>query len=91
MLQRQTATLRETIKRKTKYCCAKFTCRPTVLKMYYSNCKFKTMNDMDGMMLTYSGFSFIDMPLFTLYVFVCIQISSMEVSLSESSNPSATY
>jgi len=50
-----------------------------MLKMYYSNYKYKNMDDMDGIMLTYSGLNFIDMALFTLYVFVCIQISSIEV------------
>jgi hypothetical protein len=62
-----------------------------MLKMYYSRYKYKNMNDMDGMMLTYSGLNFIDMPLFTLYVFVGIQISSIEVFHPERSNPSATY
>lgn len=47
------------------------------------------MDDMDGMMLTYSGLNFIDM--FTLYVFVCIQIPSIEVFHPERSNSCATY
>jgi len=41
---------------------------------------------MDGMMLTYSGLNFTDMPSFTLYVFVCIQISSIDVFNPERSN-----
>jgi hypothetical protein len=33
---------------------------------------------MDGMMLIYSLLKFIDMPLLTMYVAVCIQMSSIE-------------
>lgn len=47
--------------------------------MYYSSYKYKNVDTMNGMMLTHSCLNFIDMPLFALYVFVCIQICSIEV------------
>ena len=47
--------------------------------MYYSSYKHKHVDTMNGMMLTYSCLNFIDMLLFALYVFVCIQISTIEV------------